>query len=117
MDNILGTDLADMQLVSTLIKDLDLCVIDIYSKYTWVIPLKVKKEIAINNAFQKVSNESKQKPNKIWVYKGSEFYDRSMKSFLQNNGKETYSTHKEGKSAIAERLIRTFKNKIYKYIT
>ena len=39
-----------------------------------------------------------------------------MKSFLQNNGKETYSTHKEGKSAIAERLIRTFKNKIYKYI-
>ena len=40
-----------------------------------------------------------------------------MKSFLQNNGIETYSTHKEGKSAIAERFIRTFKNKIYKYIT
>ena len=51
-------------------------------KYAWVIRIKNKKGIKINNAFQKVINESKLKPNKIWVDKVSEFYNRSMKSFL-----------------------------------
>ena len=57
-----------------------LCVIDIYSKYAWVIPLKDKKEITITTAFQKILDESNDKPNKIQVNKGSEFYNRSMKS-------------------------------------
>ena len=56
------------------------------------------------------------KPNKIWVDKDSEFYNRSMKSFLQNNDIEMYSTHNEGKYVFAERFIRTLKNKIHKYI-
>ena len=93
-----------------------LCVIDIYSKYAYVVPLKSKKGIAITNAFQKVLNESKRKPNKIWVDKGSEFYNRSMKSSLQNNDIEMHSTHNEG-NLIAERFIRTLKNRIYKYMT
>ena len=58
-----------------------LCVIDIYSKYAWVIPLKDKKGITITNAFQKILDESNHKPNKIWVDKGSEFYNRSMKAW------------------------------------
>ena len=62
-----------------------LCIIDIYSKYAWVIPLKDKKGITITNAVQKISHESKGKPKKIWLDKGSEFYNISMKSFLQNN--------------------------------
>ena len=61
--------------------------------------------------------ESKRKPNKIWVDKGSEFYNRSMKSWLEKGDIKMYSTHHEEKSVIAERLIRTLKNKIYKYIT
>ena len=48
---------------------------------------------------------------------GSEFYNRSMKSFLENNNVEMYSTHNKEKSVVAERLIRTLKNKIYKYMT
>ena len=60
-----------------------LCVIDIYSKYAWVIPLKDKKEITITTAFQKILDESNDKPNKIQVNKGSEFYNRSMKSWLE----------------------------------
>ena len=40
-----------------------------------------------------------------------------MKSFLQNNDMEMYSKHNEGKSVVAERFIRTLKNKIYKYMT
>ena len=42
-----------------------LCVIDIFSKYAWVIPLKDKKGISIVNAFQKILKESNRKPNKI----------------------------------------------------
>ena len=54
---------------------------------------------------------------KIWVDNGREFYNRSMKSLLQNNDIELCSTHNEGKSVVAERFIRTLKNKIYKYFT
>ena len=57
-------------------------VVDIFSKYAWVIPLKDKK--GITYAFQKISDESNSKLNKIWVDKGSEFYNRAMKSFSQN---------------------------------
>ena len=102
-----------------LIIDLDFfsCVIDIITKYPWVIPLKHKKGITITNAFQKILDESKCKPNKIWVDKGSKFYNRSMKSFLQKNNIEMYSKHNERKSVIAEKCIRTLKNKIYEYMT
>ena len=48
-----------------------LCVIDIYSKYAWVITFKDKKGIAITNAFQKILDESNCKPNKVWADKGS----------------------------------------------
>ena len=66
-----------------------------------------KKEIAVINAFQKILNESNRKPNKIWVDKVSEFYNRSMKLFSQNNAIETYSIHNERKSVIAETFIKT----------
>ena len=56
-----------------------LCVIDIYSKYASVIPLKDKKGITITNAFQKLLDDSNLKPHKIWVDKCCEFYNRSMK--------------------------------------
>ena len=52
-----------------------LCVIDLFSKYAWVIPLKDKKGSSIANAFQKVLSSSNRKPNKIWVDQGSEFYN------------------------------------------
>ena len=52
----------------------------------------------------------------MWVDKGSEFYKRSIKSILLNNDLEMYSTHNEGKSAIAERFIKILKNKNYKYM-
>ena len=63
-----------------------LCVIDIYSKYTWVLSLKDQKGIAITQAFQNILDESGRKPNKMWVDKASEFYNRSMKSWLEDNG-------------------------------
>ena len=94
-----------------------LCVIDIFSKYSWVIPLKDKKGISIVNAFQIILKKSNRKPNKIWVDKGSEFYSIFFKKWLKDNDIEMYSTNNEGKPVIAERFIRTLKNEIYKYMT
>ena len=118
-DNIWGADLADMHLLSKFNKRFRflLCVIDIFSKYAWVIPLKGKKGISIVNGFQKIINNSKIKPNKIWVDKRSEFCNNSFKKWLKDNDIVMYSTNNEGKSVIADRLIRTSKNKIYKYMT
>ena len=82
-----------------------------------VVPLKDKKGVSIANAFQSILRKSNRKPNKIWVDKVGEFYNRSMKSWLEKNDIEMYSAHNEGKSVVAERFIRPIKNKIYKHMT
>ena len=93
-----------------------LCTIDLFSKYAWVIPIKDEKGTSIVNAFQKIISKWR-KPNKIWVDQGSEFYNNSFKDFLKINNIEMYSTYNEGKSVVAERFIRTLKNKIFKHMT
>ena len=111
-DNIWGVDLADMQSLSKyrkIIKYL-LCLIHLFSKYAWVIPSIDKKGNGIVNAFQKIISEGR-KSNKIWVDQGSKFYNNSFKNFLKINNIEMHSTFNEGKSIVAKRFIRTFKNK------
>ena len=61
-------------------------------------------------------DSSKRKPNKIWVDQGSEFYNKFFKKWLKDNNIEIYSTYDEGKSVVAERFIRTLKNKIYRHM-
>ena len=108
-----------MQLISKFNKGFRflLCVIDIFSKYAWVVPLKDKKGVSIVDAFQKILDDSNRKPNKIWVDKGSEFYNSSFKKWLKDNDIETYSIHNEGIFIVAERFIGSLKIKIYKYMT
>ena len=108
-----------MQLLSKYDKGIRflLRVIDVFSKYAWAVPLKDKKGISIVKAFQIILKQSNRKPNKIWVDKGSEFYNAYFKKWLRDNNIVMYSTHKEGKSVVAERFIRTLKSKIYKYMT
>ena len=118
-DNIWGADLVDMQLISRYSKRIRflLCVIDIFSKYAWVVPLKDKKGVSIAAAFQSILKQSNGKPNKIWADKSSEFCNTSFKKCLQDTDIVMYSIHSEGKSVVAERFIKTLKNKIYKYMT
>ena len=80
-DNLWGVDISDMQSLSTKNKGIKylLCPIDLYSKYTFVIPLKDKKGISIVNAFDKIIKQSNRKPNKIWVDQGGEFYNNVFK--------------------------------------
>ena len=82
------------------------------SKSAWVVPLKDKRGITIVNAFQKIISEGR-KPNKIWVDQGGEFYNNLFQRFLKINNIEMYSIYNQGKSIVAERFIRTLKNKIF----
>ena len=118
-DNIWGVDLADMQSLSKYNKGIKylLCAIDLFSKYAWVVPIKDKKDVSIVDASQKILDKLGRKPNKIWVDKGSEFYNNSFKKWLKDNDVEMHSINNEGKSVVAERFIRTLKTKIYKYMT
>ena len=87
----------------------------LFSKYAWDVPLKDKRRITIVNAFQKIISKGR-KPNKIWVDQGGEFYNKIFKRFLKINNIKMYSSYNEGKSVVAERFIRTFKNKIFKHL-
>ena len=107
-------DLADMQLINKFNKEFQilLCVVNIYIKCTWIVPLKDKKGIAITNTFQNILDKSNRKPNETWVEEGSKFYNRSMQIWLQDNDIEMYSTRHERKYVVTKALIRTLKYKI-----
>ena len=81
VDNVWSADLAGIQLISKFDEGFQflLCVIDICSKYAWFFLLKDKKGITITKVFQKNLDGSARKPYKIWVDKGTKFYNKSMK--------------------------------------
>ena len=118
IDNIWGVDLADMQSLSKYNKGIKYlsCAIDLFSRYACVVPIKDKKGINIVNGFKKIISEGR-KANKIWTDQGSEFYNNSFKDFLKINNIEMYSTYNGGKSVVAERFIKTLKNKNFKHMT
>ena len=112
IDKIWAADLADM----TAFKDYNdgytflLLVIDTFSKYGYLIPLKNKKGETVANALKDIFK--KRKPGKLWTDKGKEFYNKDVKDLV-----ELYSTENEEKSSIAERWVRTIKEKMWKYFT
>ena len=118
-DNIWSVDLADMQSLSKYNKRFKylLSAIDLFSKHAWVIPIKDKKGTSIVNAFKKIVSKGQRKPNKIWVDQGSDFYNQPFKDFLKISDIEMYPTFNKGKSFVAERFIRTLKNKIFEHMT
>ena len=112
IDKIWAADLVDMQAFSKFnhgIKYL-LAVIDVFSKYGWLIPLKDKTGKSVASALKTISKEKK--PEKMWVDKGKEFYNKDVKELI-----ELYSTENEEKSSVVERWIRTMKENVWKYFT
>ena len=85
-----------------------LAVIDVFSKYGWLIPLKDKTGKSVALALKTIFEE--RKPEKMWVDKGKEFYNKDVKHLI-----ELYSTENEEKSSVVERWIRTMKEKMWKY--
>ena len=87
-----------------------LAVIDIFSKYGWLIPLKDKTGKSVASALKTIFKE--RKPEKMWVDKGKEFYNKDVKDLV-----ELYCTENEEKSSVVERWIRTMIEKMWKYFT
>ena len=87
-----------------------LLVIDIFSKYGWIIPLENKEGKTVASALKTIFKE--RKTEKTWVDKGKEFYNKDVKALI-----ELYSTENEEKSSVVERWIRTMKEKMWKYFT
>ena len=115
IDKIWAADLADMQAFSKFNRGIKylLAVIDVFSKYGWLIPLiplKDKTGKSVASALKTIFKE--RKPEKMWVDKGKEFYNKDVKELI-----ELYSTENEEKSSVVERWIRTMKEKMWKYFT
>ena len=90
-----------------------LTVIDIFTKYAWAIPLKNKSGLSITNGFKTILSE-RRKPDKLWVDRGSEFYNKLFKSLLKEygtgkaaSGIELYITYSDLKAVFKERFNRT----------
>ena len=118
IDKIWAADLADMQALSKENEEYKflLLVIDTFSKYGWIVPLKNKKGETMVKAFKTIFEEGRT-PGKLWTDKGTEFYNKNMNDLRKLNNIELYSTENEEKSSIAERWIRTMKEKMWKYFT
>ena len=82
-----------------------LTLIDIFTKYAWAIPLKNKSGLSITNGFKIVLGESR-KPEKLWVDRGSEFYNKTFKSLLKEYETKLYSTYNDLKVVFIERFYR-----------
>ena len=112
IDRIWAADLVDMQAFSKFnlgVKYL-LAVIDVFSKCGWLIPLKDKTGKSVASVLKTIFKE--RKPEKMWVDKGKEFYNKDVKDLI-----ELYSTENEEKSSVVERWIRTMKEKMWKYFS
>ena len=91
-----------------------LTVIDVFSKYGWIEPLKDKKTESVSLAFEHIFKKSKRKPEKLWTDKSSEFISKHFKDFLKKHNITLYHTQNEEKSSIVERWNKTMKNKMWK---
>ncbi|HRP37716.1 MAG TPA: transposase family protein, partial [Candidatus Dojkabacteria bacterium] len=80
-----------------------LCIIDVFSKYAWCVPLKNKTATTVLEAFKKVVSDSKRTPSKLWTDKGSEFYNKQFEKWIKEKNIIMYSTYGESKSVVVER--------------
>ena len=112
INKIWATDLADMQAFSKFNRGIKylLAIIDVFSKYGYLIPLKDKTGKSVASALKTILKE--RKPEKMWVDKGKEFYNKDVKELI-----ELYSTENEEESSVVERWIRTMKERMWKYFT
>ena len=98
IDEIWCSDLVEMQQFSKWNKGYRylLMVLDVFSKYGWIVPLKDKKGETVAEAFKKIFKEGR-KPQYLWTDKGKEYYNKHVKELLDKNKITLYSTENEEK--------------------
>ncbi|XP_065672054.1 uncharacterized protein LOC136089888 [Hydra vulgaris] len=111
IDEIWAADLVDMKSFSKFNDGIEylLMVIDTFSNYRWIVPLKSIAGVDVANALSKIFKERRSQKN--WVDKSLEFYNKHVIAL----GRELYSTKNEEKSCVIERWNRTMNNKMFKY--
>ena len=118
IDEIWCSDLVEMQQFSKWNKGYRylLMVLDVFSKYGWIVPLKDKKGETVAEALKTILKEGR-KPQYLWTDKGKEYYNKHYKELLNKNKITLYSTENEEKSSVCERWNRTIKTKMWKQFT
>ena len=115
VDEIWAADLFEMGKFSDWNKGFKylLMVIDVFSKFGWIEPLKDKKGETVAAAFEKLFKLGRQ-PRLLWTDKGKEFYNKNVNQLLSKKNIKLYSTENEEKSSVAERFNRTIKQMMWK---
>jgi hypothetical protein len=93
-----------------------LCLIDVVSKYAWVEPLKSKHGPSVLNGFKRVWERTDRRPEKLQTDDGTEFKYRGVQDMLRQMNITFFTVKSDKKAAIAERFIRTLKDKIHRYL-
>lgn len=119
LDDLWQADLIDFRNLKKDNKDYKyiLVVIDCFSKFVWTVPVKMKSKSEVANAFNKIIVTSDRKPNNLQTDMGTEFYNTELKKLININNINHYSTYSTKKASIVERVIKTLKNKLYKYFS
>ena len=112
---------ADLAFVQDVTKENDgvnylLVVIDVFSKYVWVRPMKNKTARSLLEAFHSILSEGR-KPEKLRTDKGTEFLNESFQQYLKEKNIHFYTANNEPKAGVVERVNRTLKSKLYRYFT
>lgn len=117
IDNMWQMDLSDLQKLSKYNKGYRylLCIIDTFSRFAFVEPIKTKTGKEITAVFEKLIERTKRKPKLIHVDRGTEFFNSTFLNFLKRNDIHMYSTTTIMKASIVERFQRTFKTLMWKY--
>lgn len=118
IDDLWQADLIDMQSISRENSNFKyiLAVIDVFSKYAWVYPLKQKNMEQTFKAFQHLFSKNRI-PKNLQTDLGTEFYNKKLKTLFNHYNINHYSTYSTKKASVVERFIRTFKGIMYRYFS
>ena len=114
-----AADLVDVQQLKKHNKGVNylLTVVDVFSKYAWVVPMKQKTGPQTAAALSSLFQKSKRTPQKLQTDDGKEFYNKHVTKVLKDNGVRHFSTAGDTKASVVERFNRTFKQRLYRYMT
>jgi hypothetical protein len=117
IDQQWSIDLADMQALAEFNDSYRylLCIIDIFSKYAWVVPLKTKNSIDVARAMESIFMMTDRNPLNINSDQGTEFLNKDFKDLLRNYGVNQIVSYGQHKASVVERFIRTLKSRLYRY--